>query len=149
MEGERLTSALFDRYARDASARETAQASFVQGFGWISPVIALRQLSMALAGTDALHHQDFLDQAERYRYSFVQTLNQMQVDQIPNRNAGEDPRISAANWRSVPSFTYHPPDTMAAADARVWPNLLLLGAWLAVLALLVFPVGRRLGRISR
>jgi ABC-2 type transport system permease protein len=149
MEGERLTSQLFDRYAREAFAREQAQNGFVRGFGAVSPVIALRQASMSLAGTDIESHQDFLDQVERYRYAFVQALNRMQVEQIPNRDAGEDPRISANNWKRVPSFSYVAPDVLGLARDRIVANLAILSAWLITLLALVAPVARRLRKDVR
>jgi ABC-2 type transport system permease protein len=144
MEGERLTSQLFDRHARQAFAREQAQNNLVRGFGVVSPVIALRQASMSLAGADIESHQDFLDQVERYRYAFVQALNRMQVEQIPNQNAGDDPRISADNWKRVPSFSYVTPDVLRLASGRVAVNLAILTAWLVVLMALAAPVARRL-----
>ena len=144
MEGERLTSQLFDRYAREAFAREQAQSGFVRGFGAVSPVIALRQASMSLAGTDIESHQDFLDQVERYRYAFVQALNRMQVEQIPNQNAGDDPRIAASNWKRVPSFAYVAPDVLRLAGGRVAANLAILALWLAALLTLCALVARRL-----
>lgn len=149
MEGERLTSQLFDRYAREAFAREQAQNSFVRGFGAVSPVIALRQASMSLSGTDIESHQDFLNQVERYRYAFVQALNRMQVEQIPNQNAGDDPRIAASNWKRVPSFSYAAPDVLRLAGDRILVNLAILSAWLIVLLALVAPVARRLRKDAR
>lgn len=149
MEGERLTSQLFDRYAREAFAREQAQNDFVRRFGAVSPVIALRQGSMSLAGTDIESHQDFLDQVERHRYAFVQALNRMQVEQIPNRNAGEDPRISADNWKRLPSFSYVAPDMLSLAGSRTGANLAILTVWLVVLLALIAPVARRLREDAR
>ncbi|EJL38482.1 Protein of unknown function (DUF3526), partial [Caulobacter sp. AP07] len=149
MEGERLTSQLFDRYAREAFAREQAQNRFVRGFGAVSPVIALRQASMSLAGTDVESHQDFLDQVERHRYAFVQSLNRMQVEQIPNQGAGEDPRIAAANWRRTPSFAYVAPDVLRLAGGRVAANLAVLVAWLVAPLALCAPVARRLREDAR
>lgn len=149
MEGERLTSQLFDRYAREAFAREQAQNDFVRRFGAVSPVIALRQASMSLAGTDIESHQDFLDQVERHRYAFVQALNRMQVEQIPNRNAGEDPRISADNWKRLPSFSYVAPDMLSLAGGRIAANLAILAVWLVVLLALIAPVARRLREDAR
>jgi ABC-2 type transport system permease protein len=144
IEGERLTSQLFDRYAREAFAREQAQNGFVRGFGAVSPAIALRQASMSLAGTDIESHQDFLDQVERYRYAFVQALNRMQVEQIPNQNAADDPRIAASNWKRVPSFAYVAPNALRLAGGRVAANLAILTLWLAALLTFCALVARRL-----
>lgn len=149
MEGERLTSILFDRHASEAFAREQRQNDLVRLFGAISPVISLRQASMTLAGADVESHQDFLSQVERFRYSFVQALNLMQVRQIPNVNAGEDPRIAADNWRTQPGFAYVAPDTLALGAGRLALNIGILALWLTVLAGLCVPAARRLGKIAR
>ncbi|WP_126174282.1 ABC transporter permease [Altericroceibacterium xinjiangense] len=149
MEGERLTSDLFNRYAADANAREDRQNALVRTFGLASPLIAVRQLSMTLAGTDLDNHQDFLSQVESYRYSFVQHLNRMQAEQIPAVNPGEDPRIDASNWLEVPGFAYVAPNPLAYAGGRIAQSFGILAAWLAGLACLLILAARRLERIAR
>ena len=52
VEGEKLTSRLFDDYADRSFAVQAAQSGLMNGFGLISPTVALRRLSMAAAGTD-------------------------------------------------------------------------------------------------
>ena len=149
MEGERLTTELYARAAARAAAQEEAQNGFVRAFSLLSPIIAVRDLSMALTGSDPASHQSFLDAAEAFRYRFVQTLNRMQVDLIPNVNPGKDPRIAADNWRRVPRFAYRGADPVAAGRGRIWPSLAVLGCWLALLALAAVPIARRLGRAGR
>ncbi|WNG17880.1 ABC transporter permease [Cystobacter fuscus] len=149
MEGERLTSGLFDRHAQDAFAREAAQNQLVRQLGVLSPLIAVRQLSMSLAATDTESHQDFLEQVERHRYAFVQALNLLQVTKIPNQNAGADPRISAEHWKTLPGFTYRQPDVLQLAGERIQANLLVLVCWLAVLLAGCGLAARRLEEASR
>ncbi|MEX7162432.1 hypothetical protein AB2C85_32405, partial [Pseudomonas aeruginosa] len=91
-------------------------------------------------------HQDFLNQSEAFRYRFVQALNWMQAEKIPSVGGGEDPRVSADNWKTIPRFRYRP---FAPPSALIWPNLMVLGGWLAGLMLLSVPVARRLGRAAR
>ncbi len=146
MEGERLTTALHARSAMAMEAREAQQNGFVRAFATISPFIAVRQLSMALTGTGIAAHQDFLNQSEAFRYRFVQALNWMQAEKIPSVNAGVDPRVSADNWKTIPRFRYRP---FAPPSALIWPNLLVLGGWLAGLLMLSAPIARRLGRATR
>ncbi len=149
MEGERMTSGLFDRHARDAFAREAEQNGLVRRFGVLSPLIAVRQLSMSLAATDTESHQDFLEQVERHRYAFVQALNLLQVTKIPNQNAGADPRIAAAHWKTLPGFTYRPPDVLQLAGDRIQANLLVLVCWLVALLVGCGLAARRLEEASR
>jgi ABC-2 type transport system permease protein len=149
MEGERLTTELYARAGERAAAVEQTQNGFVRAFAVLSPVIAIRDLSMALAGSDLASHQRFLDAAEAFRYSFVQTLNRLQVDLIPNVNPGEDPRVSAANWRRVPRFTYRPANPVTAGGQVIWSSLAVLIGWLAVLGALSARIARALGRAGR
>lgn len=147
MEGERLTTRIHAASAARQQARETDQNAFVHRFAALSPLIAIRQLSMALAGSDPAAHHDFLDQAEAFRYAFVQRLNRMQVELLP-AIGGEDPRISADNWQNVPRFRYTRPDPLEAPGRLVWPFAVLFG-WLVALGALALVAAQRIGRAAR
>ncbi len=149
LEGERLTAALFDRYAAESFAVQARQNAVVAGASAISPAIALRSLSMAAAGTDLSGHRRFLEQAERYRYALVQRLNRMQAEGVAYADdtatdAGADrrKRVDAANWRAMPDFVFRPagPGTLARAAL---PGLAVVLLWLtAASALLAFATYR-------
>ncbi|HET6782528.1 MAG TPA: DUF3526 domain-containing protein [Pseudoxanthomonas sp.] len=147
MEGERLTSALFDRYADGAFALEAAQNRWVSGAAWLSPVIALRQLSMHLAGTDLSSHQNFLAQAESYRFRLIQDLNRMHAEEV-EYEGDKDHRISHENWATLPRFSYRPIDPMKQSAKLISP-LAVLVFWLAALLALLSWRGNRLGRSAR
>lgn len=147
MEGERLTTGIYADAASRAMTREGEQNRLVHGFAALSPLIAIRQLSMTLAGSDLAAHNDFLGQAEAFRYRFVQQLNRMQAELIP-AIGGEDPRISAEYWQQIPRFAYRRPDPLQRAGAILWPFAVLLG-WIAALAVLAAAAARRLERTAR
>lgn len=148
MEGERLSTALYARAAADTAAREATQNRFVHAFAAVSPLIAIRQLSMALTASDLAAHLDFLEQAEGFRYRFVQTLNRMQAELIPHIG-GEDPRVSAENWKRVPRFAYRPYEPLTAERVTIGWSLAVLFGWLAGLGLLAAFAARRIGGIAR
>ena len=147
MEGERLTSALFDRYADRAFALEAAQNRWVSRAAWLSPLIALRQLSMYLAGTDLSGHQNFLAQAESYRFRLIQDLNRMHAEEV-EYEGDKDHRISHENWSTLPRFSYQPIDPMKQPTKLIAPLAALVFWLLALLALLSWR-GNRLGRSAR
>ncbi len=147
IEGERLTTQIYADAAERQIARQTHQNAFVHAFSVVSPLIAIRQLSMALAGSDPAAHHDFMDQAEHFRYDFVQRLNRMQADLLPGIE-GEDPRISAAYWQEIPRFAYQPVDPLERSQAIAWPFAVLL-AWLVALGALAAFAARRIGRTAR
>lgn len=151
MEGERLTSELFDRYAAKSYAAQERQNELVRTAGLLSPAIAVRSLSMAAAGVDFAGHRRFLDQAEAYRFDLVQRLNRMQAEQVSFADdSASDPdadrrrRVAAANWRAMPQFAFaHPPAADLARAAL--PGLVTVLVWLGVASALLALATRRLG----
>jgi ABC-2 type transport system permease protein len=141
LEGEKLTAKLFDAYAAAQFAQQTKQSRVADAFALLSPAIALRRVTMALAGTDLAGHRRFLLQSEAYRFAIVQQLNQLQATALSyaddsNRNqdpaAGRRVRIDPKHWQAVPDFAYQaatPRDKLVAA----WPGLAVLAIWLVAL----------------
>ncbi len=118
MEGERLTSELFARYADEAFERQERQLAEVDRFAWLSPMVALRRLSMAVAGTDLRQYRRFVEQAERHRYALVQHLNRLQAEQLSFRGdkSSRDSRIASTHWHGAADFHFEPgPSTCAGA----------------------------------
>lgn len=137
IEGERLTSMLFDKYATEQFTRQREQGAVSTAFGLISPTIAVRSLSMAVSGTDLEGHRRFLAQAEAYRYAIVQRLNQLQANAITyaddsNRNkdleAGRRVRIDPGHWQEVPDFRYRGATLTEQLQAAA-PGFILLLIW--------------------
>lgn len=150
MEGERLTSALFERYANASFERQAAQLRQLDSFAWLSPVIALRRLSMAAAGTDLQNYRRFVEQAEQHRYRLVQELNRLQAEKLTlaGDRSSRDSRISHTHWHDVADFEYEAAPPIDALR-RVLPAAGVLLAWLAGLAALLVLAARRLGRATR
>jgi ABC-2 type transport system permease protein len=145
MEGERLTSALFGRYAGESVARQQAQLGRMDGFALLSPVIALRRLSMGAAGTDLQAYQRFLAQGEQHRYALVQALNRLQAEKLTlatDRNTRES-RIGKDHWQGMAAFRF---DAEPAADIlrRAVPMAAVLLAWLGALGAVLVLATRRL-----
>lgn len=151
LEGEKMTSGLFDRYAGESFAAQANQNALVSAIGLLSPAIALRDLSMAAAGTDFAGHRRFLEQAEAYRYDLVQRLNRLQAEAVSYANdtasdAGADrrKRISGNHWQAMPEFEFRQPDGATLASAAL-PGLAVVLMWLGAVSILLFLATRRLG----
>lgn len=147
MEGERMTSALFDKYAKSAFASQTKQSAFVDQLGLLSPVLALRRLSMSTAGTDLASYQRFVDQAEGYRFDLVQSLNRLQAEKITLAQDVDGTRIDRRNWQEHPDFVFQAEPSGETA-ARIIPALLVLALWAALLGALLALATPRLGRFA-
>lgn len=151
VEGERITSALFARYAGQDAAAQAEQNGLVQAAGVLSPTIALRSLSMAAAGTDLHGHRSFLDQGEAYRYDLVQRLNRLQAEGVSYaddtaKDAAADTRkrVDSHHWNAMPRFAFRPPDGATLAKAAV-PGLAIVLGWLLVALSLLVAATHRLG----
>ncbi|MBJ7437877.1 MAG: DUF3526 domain-containing protein [Sphingopyxis sp.] len=149
IEGEKLTSGLFDRYANASFATQAEQSAIMHGFAVLSPAIGLRRLSMAAAGTDLTGHRRFLDQAEAYRFDIVQRLNRLQAEAVSYaddtaKDAGADQRkrIADRHWDKIPEFASTPASGGQLVRAAL-PGLIVVAAWLlATMAACLLAAGR-------
>lgn len=151
VEGERLTSTLFNRYAADSAQIQHQQNRLVASFAALSPVLAIRQLSMAAAATDLRAHLSFLDQAEQHRYHIVQQLNQMQAEDVSYaddtaKDAGADQRkrVNRSQWEKIPQFEFKSQANAAVLSSLLAPLLVLTG-WLTAAMLMLGIASRRMG----
>lgn len=105
------------------------QDRFLQLFGALSPVVAVRSLSMALAGTDGAHHRHFSDSAERHRRELVELLN----TEFAERGGalGFDYKAGRELWAKAPVLRYEQP-TLGWVLGRQWPSVALLVGWLVL-----------------
>ena len=144
-EGERLTSELFDRHMQADFRTQDEQSAFVNQFGILSPVIALRRLSMTLAGTSREHHEHFLIEAEKYRFSLIQALNDLHATQVRFENDRAQ-RVSRSHWQHLPKFSPTRPNHRDLIHRHVLPGIGTLALWLGTLMIAVAWRGKRLER---
>ncbi|WP_373489214.1 ABC transporter permease [Blastomonas sp.] len=156
VEGEALTSKLFDDYANRQFAAQKAQSGLKDTIGLFSPTIALRRVSMSASGTDLEGHRRFLAQAEAYRFAIVQQLNQLQATKVTyadDRNRNKDPeaakrvRIDAENWKAIPDFRYKA-SSISDQMRTALPGLVILFGWLLALGFGIRLATRRLGEAA-
>jgi ABC-2 type transport system permease protein len=147
-EGERLTSELFDRYMQADFRTQDEQSAFIYGFGVASPVIALRRLSMALTATSRGHHEHFLVEAEKYRFSLIQALNDLHAREVLYENDRAQ-RLDRNHWQHLPKFSYTPLSLRDTINQHVLPGIGVLALWLGSLIVAVFWLGKRLERLVK
>ncbi len=119
---------LWDTWERQQTVQEAA--------GWLMPLLAVRALSAAIAGTDFAHHRDFTTAAEQQR-RVIQDI--VSADLVAHADTQEhlhfSYQASPSLWARVPPFKYQPPAAgWALHQARL--SLLMLGA--ALLLSLLF-----------
>jgi ABC-2 type transport system permease protein len=103
-EGERWGNTVFDKHYGALWSTFAAQERARALLGVIAPALAIKSVSMALAGTDVAHHRRFADASEQYRRSLVTRMNNAMVKTAD----GDDFAVKAdpALWKAVGAFEY-------------------------------------------
>ncbi|MEM9664447.1 MAG: DUF3526 domain-containing protein [Bacteroidota bacterium] len=130
LEAERDETEVFRSHYADLSAQHDGQRRVTQAGSVLTPYLAVKQLSMGLAGSDYTHHRHFAEAAEVYRYDFVQALNQDMID--AQSQFGHT--VGREMWEQIPAFTYAAPGA-GWAVAQYGLSLGVLGAWVLALGL--------------
>jgi len=149
-EAEATATARMNQFAEQRMNAEWQQARRLDQLSFLSPLLAMRRVSMSLAGTDLPHQQRFLEEAEALRFDFVQSLNTLHarvlryaddIRRSADPDAEQRTRVDADFWRLLPEFELTPAainERLAAAG----PMAAALLAW-GLLALLLCISGTR------
>lgn len=144
-EGESLTSEAYQQQLATLVDTYRRQEAWVQWAGLISPYLATRPLSMALAGSDLAHQLEFERQAEAYRYALIQSLNDLHMNEVSAaadrydgsfNGAPTRQRIDRSLFDGLPEFSHAAPDlrwAVAQQPIAVWCFLWMLAASLGAL----------------
>ncbi|MBC3787923.1 ABC transporter permease [Spirosoma utsteinense] len=139
-EGEKISAQLYNVHFGRLLAIYDQQNRFSKAMAFMNPYLAIRNLSMALSGTDFAGYVDFQQQAERYRYEMAQKMNDLQIHFISNKKPGaaEKPhQIDKKHWEEVPDFSYQSPgigrvfahETISLLAFAFWMGLLGMVGW--------------------
>ncbi|MEX0962953.1 MAG: DUF3526 domain-containing protein [Pseudohongiellaceae bacterium] len=155
MRGEEEDARIYNEYARQKQASEIQQSAIANRFGLLTPLIAMRSFSMAMAGTNLSAHHRFLAAAEEYRYDMVQRYNRLQMEAITfaddvgrstDAASEQRTRVSAQNWANMPEFTLST-EPLNERFSKAYSAVLMLLGWAFIAALLLVFTSRRLHRL--
>jgi ABC-2 type transport system permease protein len=135
LEAEKISSDIFRKQYGDLLDTFRRQNQFSEWAALINPYLAMRALSMALAGSDVAHYAEFQWQAESFRYEMVQKLNQLHMDEIKFEN-DRNQRMSHERWQDFPAFAFRAPSAGWAIQQQ-WLSIASLLGWSGLLLLLM------------
>lgn len=139
-EGERISAEIYQRHLGELVYTYKKQNSLNKITAWINPYAAVRNISMALSGTDFESYVVFQQEAERYRYQLAQTMNELQMKFISNEKLGPNDKpysISHEHWKEVPDFKPQHLSVGAALHNEVGSILSLVFWTLLSIALII------------
>jgi ABC-2 type transport system permease protein len=113
LEAEKISSGIFRRHYGELLDTFRRQNRFSEWGALLDPYLAIRNLSMALAGSDLAHYAEFQWQAEAFRFEMVQKLNQLHLTEVRFENDRAQ-RVSRDRWQAFPAFAFRP---LSVADA--------------------------------
>lgn len=130
---EEYANQFFDRHYASLWDQFEAQDGLRQKAGFLAPLLAVRSLSMALAGTDFSHFRRFAEESELYRRKLVGFLNADLRDNAGPQGFGYTQ--TEAFWEQTPAFAYDAPDagwalageSTSVAALLAW--FLVAGVW--------------------
>ncbi|MCG8462581.1 MAG: DUF3526 domain-containing protein [Holophagales bacterium] len=125
---EEHSNLVYDKHYGELWRLYEAQERMHIWAGLLSPTLAVRSLSMALAGTDIARHHHFAQAAESHRRVLVKALND---DMTENAGAASFGYLASEElWQRTPEFTYQPP-ALGEVLGRQAPAFAVLALWLA------------------
>lgn len=130
--GEELTAETFARHFDVLAGLMETQGRVVGHTAWLAPVLAVRTVSAAAAGTDLRAQLQFQRAAEAYRFAFVQQLNELHRDKVPYQQ-NSDTKLSPDHWLGFADFELAPSSLREALGDTA-------SAWLVLIAWAVVPL---------
>lgn len=142
-EGERISAMVYNQHLMALLATYERQNNVARLSAFINPFAALRNISMALSGTDFNSYTRFQQQAEDYRYKLAQHMNELQIKLISNAHPNN---ISRAYWKSFPDFKYESKGTATVIKTELL-CLEALVSWTVLLAVIAIILSKKLKAI--
>lgn len=103
-------NALYDRFRQQAQLQQAAS--------FVAPMLAVRFLSMGIAGTDLESHRAFAGAAEEHRRLIQREMNGWLATNT-KEGATFSVRADSALWASIPAFTYEARSVTQALSSTV------------------------------
>ena len=86
LKSEEISSKIFSEHFNRLLNQFKLQNQLTEFAGMINPYMAVRQLSMSTSGSDFNNYKNFQLQAEDYRFTIIQKLNKLNVEEVANRS---------------------------------------------------------------
>jgi ABC-2 type transport system permease protein len=108
-EGERLSAVTYVKHYNDLINLYRQQNAVSKWMGYINPFMMVKHNSMAMAGSDFESYINFQQQAEAYRYSLAQRMNELQTKYISNvkpKEGNHGMHVEKSHFAAFPDFNY-------------------------------------------
>eukprot|EP01031_Cornospumella_fuschlensis_P027335 gene27335-33020_t len=125
-EGEKYSTMVYNKHFDRMENIYQNQNSVAAYSAILNPFMAVRNLSMGMAGSDYKTALAFQKYAEKYRYEMVETLNTHMRDF--SKTGDWEKKADASIYAKIPDFDFKNPSTISVLSQN----------WVAILALLLW-----------
>ncbi|PHR89050.1 MAG: ABC transporter permease [Leeuwenhoekiella sp.] len=132
-EGERVTTELYRAHFDKLIDTYNNQNSIAAYLSFVDPYLMLRNLSMAVTGTDMAHYIDFQKQTEDYRYRQTQYFNELHKNEVDAERSGTQ-RLDSSRFKDRDPFEYQNRDLFWALSNNAI-TLMAFAFWIILIAL--------------
>ena len=143
--GEQLSTKIYNRHLSALNYTFQKQNNFSRLASFINPVNAIKDFSIAYAGTDFAAYTHFQNQAEDYRYKLAQGMNTLQKDYISNKkqlDTDKPSTVSHDHWATFPDFKYRFLDINEVFKTSAI-SLIAIAVWLFLSVLFISIVSKK------
>ena len=140
---ENYAQMVYDSYTAKTDSIIQTQNRYNNYLALADPYIALRNLSMALCGTDYPQQQHFDRAARQYRNYFIRRLNN-ELAYGGSKTNDSHWKVDTAFYRSIPSFHYQAPAFTQVLESQ-WMMIASLVLWLTISICLLQIMARHAG----
>lgn len=145
-EGEKLSTQIYNKHHDQLINQYRKQNQLSKWLSLINPYLAVKSLSMALAGTDFESYANFQKQAESYRYQLAQKMNELQMKYISAKKVsgseGKVHVVDKAEWKAFPDFE-HQQFSLNAVFSNEMISIFSLILWTGLLVFLTIYLSRK------
>lgn len=135
LQSEKYNNKVYEHYSSHLEKKINQQQQLIDLAGFVNPLMATRQLSMGLAGTDFYHHLDFYHHARQFRNKFNETLNK-RILEYGNHNKSQFFKESEIFYQNMDKFHYTYPPVKWVLKTHLLA-LLSMFAWIAMAIILL------------
>lgn len=139
-EGERMSAEVYNRHLQALYNLYERQNDVSNYSAFFNPVTGIKNISMALSGTDFKAYRRFQEDTEAYRYKLAQTMNELQIKHIPNSKPPKEEHphaIGREHWTEFADFS-HDFQPIQSLITSVRLTIAAILAWLILSFILIY-----------
>lgn len=142
-QAEEISSSIFRKHYGELLHNFRSQNRVAEIVSLLNPYLAIRHFSMATAGSDFTAFENFGWQAEEFRFTMIQKLNDLHANKIKAEN-DRTQKVGRDTWQEFPKFEYREPTVFESLGKQLL-SVFSVAFWLLLAGVMVWFLPRDRG----